>query len=83
MRAVVFDFSGTPTDPSAGQAVGAVGGAVPVHQAPGVGEPVGDRIAGRSGDTRATLRAMAARCGVTPTCAQLGAAVAASGRPPR
>ena len=79
MRAVVFDFSGTLTDPSAGQAVGAVGGAVPVHQAPGVGEPVGDRIAGRSGDTRA----MAARCGVTPTCAQLGAAVAASGRPPR
>ena len=96
MRAIVFDFFGTLTDPSAearrrasfGATAAALG--VPEElfwQAMGASFP--ERIVGRYGDTRETLRAIARRCGAEPTGSALDAAVSAqmSGaelvRPPR
>jgi putative hydrolase of the HAD superfamily len=72
-RAVVFDFFGTLTDPSAESlrhdtfgATAAVLG-IPADEfwtAMSTSFPA--RIIGAYGDTRATLRAIAARCGVSP-----------------
>jgi putative hydrolase of the HAD superfamily len=83
MRAVVFDFFGTLTDPSAEALRLSSFGAT----AAALGVPAGDftaamsgtfpqRIVGAFGDTRATLRAMAERCGASPTSGQLDDAVA-------
>jgi putative hydrolase of the HAD superfamily len=82
-RAVVFDFFGTLTDPSAESlrhdtfgATAAVLG-IPADEfwtAMSTSFPA--RIIGAYGDTRATLRAIAARCGVSPSAAELDRAVA-------
>ncbi len=74
MRAVVLDFFGTLTDPSA--EVSRRASFTPTARVLGVppdafwaamSSSFADRIVGRYGGTRATLLAMAARCGVTPT----------------
>lgn len=83
MRAVVFDFFGTLTDPAAEAERRAAYAATAAE----VGVPADlfwkattesfpERITGQHGDTRATLLALARRCGVEPTDAQLDAAVA-------
>jgi putative hydrolase of the HAD superfamily len=94
--AVVLDFFGTLTDPSAELRRRA--SFTPAARALGVppddfraamSASFGERIVGRLGGTRSTLRVMAERCGVPVTAARLDAAVAAqeaaaaSMRPPR
>jgi putative hydrolase of the HAD superfamily len=96
MRAVVFDFFGTLTDPSAEAgrresflaAATALG--VPADQFwTAMSASFPERIVGRFGGTRETLRAMARRCGNDPDEQQLDAAVTAQRagaervRPPR
>jgi putative hydrolase of the HAD superfamily len=84
VRAVVFDFFGTLTDPDAeaGRLAAFEGTAA------ALGVPAGrfcaamaasfpERIVGRHGGTRATLQAIARRCGADPTPARLDAAVVA------
>ncbi|WP_250003191.1 HAD family hydrolase [Actinoplanes sp. M2I2] len=84
MRAIVFDFFGTLTDPAAE----AHRRASFAGTAEALGVPLADfwavmaasfpeRIVGSYGDTRHTLLAMARRCGVEPTGDRLDAAVAA------
>jgi putative hydrolase of the HAD superfamily len=83
VRAVVFDFFGTLTDPGAEtsrqqlyEATGAALG-VPGHRFWQVMcDSFADRIVGRLGGTRETLRAMARQCGVEPTAGRLDAALA-------
>ncbi|GGM67762.1 HAD family hydrolase [Dactylosporangium sucinum] len=84
MRAVVFDFFGTLTDPGieAGRrgAFAATAALLGVPAEPfctAMSTSFGERITGRHGHTRPMLRAMAARCGAEPSEAQLDAAVAA------
>ncbi|GIF24422.1 putative hydrolase of the HAD superfamily [Actinoplanes tereljensis] len=96
MRAIVFDFFGTLTDPAAEAGrresftATAAALAIPADrfwQAMGASFP--DRITGRYGDTRATLRRIATECGADPDEADLDAAVSAQlaggvrVRPPR
>jgi putative hydrolase of the HAD superfamily len=96
VRAIVFDFFGTLTDPRAEigrrTAFGATAAALGVPAdgfwaAMAASYP--ERIVGRYGDTRSTLAAIARQCGVSPTGRQLDAAVTvhAAGaervRPPR
>ncbi|MGH3712087.1 MAG: HAD family hydrolase [Micromonosporaceae bacterium] len=82
MRAVIFDFFGTLTDPAAeavresvyrstGEALG-VDGAV-FHAA--MADSFTERASGVHGDTRATLDAIARRCGARPSGYQLDEAV--------
>jgi putative hydrolase of the HAD superfamily len=82
VQAVIFDFFGTLTHPAAeadrreafaatAAALG-VGGEAFWHV---MGASFTERITGVHGDTRATLLAMARRCGVEPSRAQLEAAV--------
>ncbi|MFI6075312.1 HAD family hydrolase [Actinoplanes sp. NPDC051343] len=83
MRAIIFDFFGTLTDPRA-----EVGRRTAFEAtAAALGVPAGDfwaamggsypqRIVGRYGGTRSTLAAIARQCGVTPTDDRLDAAVA-------
>jgi putative hydrolase of the HAD superfamily len=86
-RAVVFDFFGTLTDPSAEAArrdsftatAAALGVPADAFWA-AMAASFPERIVGRLGDTRATLATIAARCGGTPTAADLDAAVAAQHR---
>jgi len=84
MRAVVFDFFGTLTDPAAEALRGPSFGVT----AAALGVPADDfraamsgtfpqRIVGAFGDTRATLREVAGLCGADPSPAQLDAAAAA------
>ncbi len=77
MRAVVFDLFGTLSDPAAEVARRAV--VADTAAALGVAEDVfwghlrssfGDRIVGRHGSTRQTLKLLAQACGATPTPAQ-------------
>ena len=84
MRAIVFDFFGTLTDPSAeaGRQRSFAGTAAalgipldPFWAAMAASFP--ERIVGRYGGTRETLRAVARQCGTEPTEAALDAAVAA------
>lgn len=84
MEAVVFDFFGTLTDPSreAGRrgAYDATAVALGVPQDRFWKEATGsfsDRATGAFGDTTSTLRALAQRCGVTPSDHELGQAVTA------
>lgn len=83
MRAVVLDFFGTLTDPAA--EAGRLASFTATAEALGV--PAGDfaaamvatfgaRITGTYGGTRATLTAMAHRCGVSPGAATLDHATA-------
>ena len=83
MKAVVFDFFGTLTDPS----VEAGRRATFAATAEALGVPAddfwtamagtfGERATGVFGDTRSTLRAMALRCGVSPAPAALDRATA-------
>ena len=83
MNAVVFDFFGTMTDPSAEAdrrpAFAATADALGVPREAfweAMSGTFGLRATGRFGDTRATLRAMALRCGVSPSPATLDQAVA-------
>jgi putative hydrolase of the HAD superfamily len=84
VRAVVFDFFGTLTDPGAeagrrvsfGPTAAALG--VPADLFwDAMSGSFAERIVGRHGGTRATLLAMARRCGASPDDRQLDAAVAA------
>ncbi|MFF5077730.1 HAD family hydrolase [Actinoplanes sp. NPDC000266] len=82
MRAIVFDFFGTLTDPSAETtrrtAFAATAAALGVPAAAfwtAMSTSFTERATGAHGDTRATLREMARRCGATPTEDQLQAAV--------
>lgn len=84
IRAVVFDFFGTLTDPSAEarrrESFAATARALGVRPDAfwvAMSSSFGERIIGVHGDTRATLAAMARRCGVRPDAATLDAAVAA------
>lgn len=96
MRAIVFDFFGTLTDPAAEAGRRASFAAT----AAALGVPADDfwremgatfpeRIVGRYGDTRETLRAIAKQCGADPAETDLDAAVVAQRagaelvRPPR
>jgi putative hydrolase of the HAD superfamily len=96
VRAIIFDFFGTLTDPSAearrrasfaatAAALGVPGDAFWLA----MGASFPERIVGRYGDTRATLREIARRCGADPTEPELDAAVRAQlagaelVRPPR
>jgi putative hydrolase of the HAD superfamily len=96
VRAIVFDFFGTLTDPGAEclrrhsfeETAAALG--IPADRFwRAMSDSFAERIVGRHGGTRETLRAMAGRCGVAVTEAQLDAAVAAQlagaerVRPPR
>ncbi len=96
MRAIVFDFFGTLTDPGAeahrresftGTAV-ALGLPLDVFWA-AMSDSFPDRLVGRHRDTRQTMLAIARSCGVEPADDQLDAAVAAQKtgservRPPR
>jgi putative hydrolase of the HAD superfamily len=83
MKAVVFDFFGTLTDPSA--EAGRLASFAATARALGVPPDAfgttmagtfGERATGAFGDTRSTLRAMALRCGVSPTPAALDEATA-------
>jgi putative hydrolase of the HAD superfamily len=83
MRALVFDFFGTLTDPGAEadrrSSFGATAEALEVPEDAfwlAMSGSFGERVVGRYGGTRDPLRAMAARCGANPTDAQLDAAVA-------
>jgi putative hydrolase of the HAD superfamily len=84
LDAVIFDFFGTLTDPAAeaGRRASFAGTAA------ALGVPADDfwtamsssfpqRIVGAFGDTRSTLAAMAALCGVSPSAGALDAAVSA------
>ncbi|WP_127498148.1 HAD family hydrolase [Actinoplanes solisilvae] len=96
MRAIVFDFFGTLTDPAAElhrqssftATAEALGLPLDAFWA-AMSNSFPERIVGRHGDTRQTLLAMARRCGSEPTDGQLDRAVAAqrsgaeSVRPPR
>ncbi|MCU7726737.1 HAD family hydrolase [Actinoplanes sp. KI2] len=83
MRAIVFDFFGTLTDPGAEAgrrasftATAAALG-VPAEQFwREMAASFPERIVGRLGGTRATLRAIARRCGIEPAEERLDAAVA-------
>ncbi|SNY45014.1 HAD family hydrolase [Paractinoplanes atraurantiacus] len=82
MRAIVFDFFGTLTDPAAETArrtsFTATAAALGVPAAAfwtAMSTSFPERATGVHGDTRATLREMARRCGVTPADDQLLAAV--------
>ncbi|WP_433044927.1 HAD family hydrolase [Dactylosporangium sp. CS-033363] len=84
MRAVVFDFFGTLTDPGveagrrdAAFATAAALGVPPEAFWTAMASSFTERITGRHGDTRATLAEMARRCGEEPSGARLDAAVAA------
>jgi putative hydrolase of the HAD superfamily len=96
VRAIVFDFFGTLTDPSA--EAGRRASFVPAAAALGVpadsfwramATSFAERIVGRYGGTRETLRTIARQCGADPGEEALGAAVtaqragAASVRAPR
>jgi putative hydrolase of the HAD superfamily len=96
MRAVVFDFFGTLTDPSAEAgrrasfgATAAALGVPPDRFWAEMSATYPERIIGRFGDTRETLRAVARRCGPEPAEHRLDAAVTAQRagaervRPPR
>lgn len=96
MRAIVFDFFGTLTDPSAEalrrQSFAGTAAALGIPADRfwrAMGDSFAERIVGRHGGTRETLRAMALRCGVAAGAAELDAAVAAQMagaeqvRPPR
>ncbi|MGK5679267.1 HAD family hydrolase [Actinoplanes sp. URMC 104] len=96
MRAIIFDFFGTLTDPAAeahrrasfAGTAAALGIPPAVFWAAMAGS-FPERVVGRHGGTRQTLLTIARRCGVEPTPDQLDAAVTAqlSGaervRPPR
>lgn len=82
MRAIVFDFFGTLTDPAAEadrrDAFSATASELGVPAArfwAAMGESFPERITGIHGGTRATLLEMARRCGVEPSGRQLDAAV--------
>ncbi len=87
MRAIVFDFFGTLTDPAAevgrldtfAATAAALGAPVDRFCAAMVGA-FPERITGVHGDTRATLREMARRCGIEPSDRRLDDAVAAQHR---
>ncbi|MEU8816913.1 HAD family hydrolase [Actinoplanes sp. NPDC048796] len=96
MRAIVFDFFGTLTDPAAESgrraSFAATAAALGVPAAAfwaAMSTSFAERATGVHGDTRATLLAMARRCGADPTDDQLRSAVrvqhagAASARRPR
>jgi putative hydrolase of the HAD superfamily len=96
MRAIVFDFFGTLTDPAAeaGRRDSFAGTAaalgIPVDRFwAAMSSTFADRIVGRHGGTRDTLRAVARLCGTEPDEARLDAAVEAQVagaervRPPR
>ena len=96
MKAVVFDFFGTLTDPGAEAyrretfAVTAAALGVDADRfGAAMADSFPDRIIGRFGDTRATLQAIAGQCGTEPDERRLDAAVAAQRagaervRPPR
>jgi putative hydrolase of the HAD superfamily len=83
MRAVVFDFFGTLTDPAA--EAGRRASFVATAAALGVpaddfcatmASTFGERATGAFGGTRSTLHAVARRCGVSPTPAALDEATA-------
>jgi hypothetical protein len=73
MRALVFDFFGTLTDPGAeadrrssfGATAAAIEGPEDAFWLAMSGS-FGERVVGRYGGTRDTLRAIAARCGANP-----------------
>ncbi|WP_127543448.1 HAD family hydrolase [Actinoplanes sp. OR16] len=82
MRAVVFDFFGTLTDPVAEKerrpafdATAGVLGIEPDVFYTAMSGSFPQRIVGAYGDTAATLLAIARSCGISPTAATLGAAV--------
>jgi putative hydrolase of the HAD superfamily len=82
MRAIVFDFFGTLTDPSAeaerrpAMAVTAEALGVPPDAFwNAMSASFGERIVGTVGDTPATLREMARRCGAQPSDETLAAAL--------
>jgi len=96
MRAIIFDFFGTLTDPraEAGRRASFAGTAaalgVPEERFwQAMAECFAERATGRYGGTRETLLAMARRCGADPTRSQVDAAVVAQTagaervRPPR
>ena len=96
MRAIVFDFFGTLTDPSAeALRAGAFAGTAAVLGIPAdefyaaMAGSFPERVTGRLGGTRETLREIARRCGVEPGDATLDAATrthragAERVRPPR
>jgi putative hydrolase of the HAD superfamily len=83
MKAVVFDFFGTLTDPAA--EAGRRASFTATAEVLGIPEDeffaamagtFGERIIGAFGDTRSTLLAMALRCGVSPAPAVLDRATA-------
>lgn len=83
MRAVVFDFFGTLTDPSreSGRRDVYDATAASLGVPPGlfwsqVSESFTERATGVLGDTSSTLRVVAARCGVQPPAEKLAEAVA-------
>jgi putative hydrolase of the HAD superfamily len=82
MTAVLFDFFGTLTDPSAESlrrtAFDATAGALGVPAADfyaAMSRSFPERIVGSYGDTRATLATIARACGAAPTAAELDRAV--------
>ncbi|WP_328991845.1 HAD family hydrolase [Kribbella sp. NBC_01245] len=82
MKAVVFDFFGTLSDPSAEsgreelyRATGQVLGVDPAKFWTEMSASFADRITGRLGDTNATLAEVAARCGGSPSPENLAEAV--------
>ena len=96
MRAIVFDFFGTLTDPRAEinrrpafEATAAALGVPPDRFWAAMGASYPKRIVGHYGGTRSTLAAIARQCGVSPTESELDAAVAVQEtgaervRPPR
>src|SRR4051812_16890080 len=96
MRAIVFDFFGTLTDPAAEAgrraSFGATAAALGIPEDrfwASMADTFPERVVGRYGGTRETLRAVARYCGAEPSESQLDAAVAAQVagaaqvRPPR
>jgi HAD superfamily hydrolase (TIGR01509 family) len=96
MRAVIFDFFGTLTDPGAEadrratfEVTAAALGVAAEEFAVAMADSFPERIIGRYGDTRATMLAIARQCGTEPDGTRLDAAVAAQRvgaervRPPR
>ena len=84
MRAVVFDFFGTLTDPAAEagrprsfEAAAAALGVPAGRFCRAMAESYPERIVGRHGGTRETLRTIARRCEADPSTPQLDAAVTA------
>ncbi|GIF43144.1 HAD family hydrolase [Actinoplanes xinjiangensis] len=83
MRAIIFDFFGTLTDPSAEllrketiQATAAVLGVEPERFWSAMASSFPQRIVGAYGGTRDTLRAVARQCGTDPDDERLDRAVA-------